>query len=406
MKRRIAILFDNFGPYHLARLKAAAEVFDLLAVEFGVSSSEYAWDQQNSEGFQRVAINESGSSGEMRAAVFAKRLDSLLSDFKPEVVFIPGWGSREALLVLQWCRKKQVPSVVMSDSTAWDEKRIPLKEWIKKQILKSYSSALVAGSPHCDYLVQLGFQRDRISLGYDVVDNDFFAKRVKEIKKSEVMFQGGAEKPYFLASARFIEKKNLSFLLRAYAIYRESSKTSTEESRLSAAHVPWDLVLIGDGPLRPDLSSVISEFQFEGCVQMPGFKQYAELPAYYASAGAFIHPSTTEQWGLVVNEAMAAGLPVLVSNRCGCASDLVKEGGNGWTFDPTDLAQLALLMGKMATDSSSRIMMGHRSREIIAEWSLSRFANGASEATEIALKNLKDQKSLLLKILLTVLAKR
>ncbi len=71
---------------------------------------------------------------------------------------------------------------------------------------------------------------------------------------------------------------------------------------------------------------------------LPGFKPYDELPVYYALANAFVHASTSEQWGLVVNEAIATGLPVIVSNRCGCAPELVN--GNGFTFDPTNEDEL------------------------------------------------------------------
>ena len=109
---------------------------------------------------------------------------------------------------------------------------------------------------------------------------------------------------------------------------------------------PWSLVLLGDGPLKSDLCRLISDLRLDACVHLPGFKQYHELPVYYGLASAFVHASTTEQWGLVVNEAMASGLPVLVSNRCGCAQDLVKEGVNGFTFDPCNVEQLAQLMLK------------------------------------------------------------
>ena len=81
---------------------------------------------------------------------------------------------------------------------------------------------------------------------------------------------------------------------------------------------------------------------------MPGFKQYHDLPAYYGLAGAFVHTSTVEQWGLVVNEAMAAGLPVLVSRNCGCAADLVQDGVNGFAFDPLDGDRMAALLTKVA----------------------------------------------------------
>jgi glycosyltransferase involved in cell wall biosynthesis len=145
------------------------------------------------------------------------------------------------------------------------------------------------------------------------------------------------------------------------------------------------LVLLGDGPLRPDLVRLISELGLQSCVLLPGFKQYDELPAYYALAGAFIHASTVEQWGLVVNEAMASGLPVLVSNRCGCAKDLVQENINGFTFDPNNIDQLSGLMVKISAGSFSRDAYGAASSRIIAGWNPDRFAQGLSQALQVAL---------------------
>jgi hypothetical protein len=119
---------------------------------------------------------------------------------------------------------------------------------------------------------------------------------------------------------------------------------------------------------------------------MPGFKQYDELPVYYGLAGAFIHASTVEQWGLVVNEAMASGLPVLVSNRCGCAADLVREGVNGFTFDPYNVEQLAQLMLKISAFSFPLSTFGASSREIIAAWGTFAFGEGLAEAVSSARK--------------------
>src|SRR5439155_11820127 len=113
---------------------------------------------------------------------------------------------------------------------------------------------------------------------------------------------------------------------------------------------------------------------------LPGFQQYDELPAYYGLASAFIHASTVEQWGLVVNEAMAAGLPVLVSERCGCAADLVEAGVNGFTFDPWQPEALARLMLKLAASETERLRMGGASRGIIANGSAERFGEGLEGA--------------------------
>src|SRR6185369_15110785 len=84
--------------------------------------------------------------------------------------------------------------------------------------------------------------------------------------------------------------------------------------------------------------------------------------------GAFVLASTSETWGLVVNEAMASGLPVIVSRRCGCARDLVAEGRNGFTFDPFDVESLTRQLQRMAAPDTDRAAMSRASREIIAHW--------------------------------------
>ncbi|MEI6082630.1 MAG: glycosyltransferase family 1 protein, partial [Verrucomicrobiota bacterium] len=386
---RVAILFDNFGPYHLARLRAASAACDVLAVEFGSSSAEYDWNASEAAGLKRVALNDRGSSHELSPEEFQRRLLKVLDEYQPDVLVVPGWGYRGALLALQWSLARKVPAVVMSESTAWDDVRKPIKEWVKRRIIGLFSSALVGGTPHRSYMEELDMHSDRIFLGYDAVDNSFFEAeglrlKAKSEKERELWEK---KKPYFLASARFIEKKNLFRLLKAYERYRRdaarlvegrASRVEGQTQQLSIGNeqpTPWGLVLLGDGELRSELEKLRSELGLESCVQMPGFKQYEELPGYYANAGAFIHASTTEQWGLVVNEAMASGLPVLVSNRCGCAADLVKDGVNGWTFDPSNEEQLAHLMLRISSDEDGRLKMGEKSREIIAEWGPERFAS-------------------------------
>ena len=219
------------------------------------------------------------------------------------------------------------------------------------------------------------------------MDNDYFAQRAIEIRDShlrpgyggqaafEIRKKYALPENYFLASARFIEKKNLPSLIIAYAEYREKWKGDT----------PWDLVLLGDGPLRETLNSQLSTLNLHSHVHLPGFKQYDELPVYYALANAFVHPSTTEQWGLVVNEAIASGLPVIVSDRCGCVPELVQ--GNGFTFNPMDEQELALLLLKMAKLShEERQKLADVSYTIAANFSPERFGEGLDRAASVALE--------------------
>ena len=400
----VAILFDNFGPYHLARLNAASSACDVLAVEFGSSSAEYEWKASESGGLKRVALNDRGSSHDLTIEEFKGRLFHVLDEYKPEAVLVPGWGYRGALMALGWGLVHRVPVICMSESTRWDEARNPLKEWIKRRIIGLFSSALVGGTPHRDYMAELGMPAARIFLGYDAVDNGFFAGKSEEL--------GNKKGPYFLASARFIEKKNLPRLLKAYAQYRKAtisaveSRGTRDEGQNQQSDPLWNLLLLGDGAMRLELENLRAELELEECVQMPGFKQYEELTSYYAQAGAFIHVSTTEQWGLVVNEAMASGLPVLVSNRCGCAADLVKEGENGWTFDPTNVEQMADLMLRISNDEETRVRMGVMSREIIAEWGPERFASGVKAAVQAALAAPRKKAGLMDRLILNVLTRK
>ena len=132
------------------------------------------------------------------------------------------------------------------------------------------------------------------------------------------------------------------------------------------------------------LNSQLATLNLHSHVHLPGFKQYDELPVYYAFAKAFVHASTTEQWGLVVNEAVASGLPVIVSNRCGCVPELVN--GNGFTFDPFDEHELAERLLRLALlPDDERKSLGDASCKIAADFSSERFGEGLEQAAQLAL---------------------
>jgi 1,2-diacylglycerol 3-alpha-glucosyltransferase len=374
---RIAVLFDNFGPYHIARLAAAGRECEILGVEAARKSEEYAWKPTSgAAGFRRETLAKQGTSAGADDTVLSARLDEVLSSFLPCALAIPGWSSRLACLALRWCLSHGVPAVLMSESQSIDEPRQRLKEWVKRRNLRAFGAALVGGRSHQEYAIQLGMPADRIFVGYDAVENEYFAQCAAVARANEAGVRRKLDLPsaYFLASNRFIPKKNLHFLLRAFARYRQQCSGR-----------PWDLVLLGDGPLRSEIKTLVAALGLTPNVRLPGFKQYGDLPAYYGLAGAFVHASTTEQWGLVVNEAMASGLPVLVSNRCGCAAELVLHGENGFQFNPTDETALAQMMVKIAEDDTLRAAMGRASSERIQEWGPDRFALGLTEAAACAL---------------------
>lgn len=374
---RIGIIFDNFGPYHQARLRAAAQVGEVTAIQVSERSAEYAWETEaGAIGVPVLTLFPAGASGAEIDREVVPKIGRALDECRPHVVFIPGWSGRAAFAALRWCVQNKVPAVAMSESTAWDEVRVGWKEAIKRRLVSLFSAALVGGHPHRDYMVELGMPSNRVFLGYDIVDNDYYATRAADsrARTAEVRARLALPENYFLASARFVVKKNLPLLLEAYARYRELASGG------------WPLVLLGDGPLREMLRLQIGRLGLERHVHLPGFRQYPELPSYYALAAAFIHASTVEQWGLVVNEAMASGCPVIVSNRCGCAVDLVREGENGFTFDPADKEALAQILHRVsAMEPAARDALGAASRQRIAQWGPARFAQGVEQASRAAL---------------------
>jgi glycosyltransferase involved in cell wall biosynthesis len=332
--------------------------------------------------------------GTLSCRSILSRVAAVLNEAKPQVVAVPGWSDRCSLAALWWCCSNAVPVVIMSDSTTYDFKRTWLKESLKRRLLKLCASGLVAGQPQTEYLEKLGFSPKNIFLGYDVVDNGYFSAKASEIRIQEpaLRTQHALPKNYFLASARFVPKKNLARLIEAYSLYR---KRWEAECRDAPYAEPWHLVLLGDGPLRDDLNGQIDDLGLRGKVITPGFKQYDQLPVYYALARVFILASTSEQWGLVVNEAMASGLPVLVSDHCGCAIDLVEPGVNGYCFDPYDVADIAAKMFQCSRGSSELAAMGQASVKHISGWGVERFASGLCEAALVALKSPKSSFSIL-----------
>ncbi len=375
--RRLCVQWPRFGPYHLARLAAAhRHLYErgvaLTGLETAGRDATYAWrSEQAPAPFHRVQVFPDRTFEALRPAEVHAGVTAALDRLRPDAVAVNSYSFPDARACLAWCRRHRRVAILMSDSKQDDAPRTAWRERIKALLVGQFDAALLAGTPQRAYLLHLGFPEHCVFLGYDVVDNDFFARGAAEARRRPAAWQDDlgvpAGRPYFLAVSRFLAVKNLDGLLRAYRQYR----------RHDAA--PWPLVLVGDGPERPRLEQAARDL--DGVV-FAGFRQIDALPGFYGHAGAFVHPALKDTWGLVVNEAMAAGLPVLVSERAGCAQDLVLEGENGFLFDPDDTAHLARLMQRMTAQETDRAAMGRRSQAVIAAWPLERFAEGLWQAAQ------------------------
>jgi glycosyltransferase involved in cell wall biosynthesis len=314
---RLIIHFARYGPYHHARLRAAHEVlspqgWEVIGLETAGQDATYAWDEsKGAGGGPRVVTAFPGRvHEEIRAAEYRQVLRPLLDSLRPDAMAIAGWGSGDARTCLDWCRRNQVRPIVMSETRAADGRRVWWKERIKRFLISRFDAALVGGESHRDYLVNLGMKPEHIAFGYNVVDNEYFEEECLKVRKSEGLKVGEeqlrernqvsgakeeddkapdvseitdhgspitAHSPYFLASNRFVERKNLSRLVEAYASYvrrgqgpevrgqetgvseeteGDCAQTSQIENHQSSIVNPsplWNLCLLGDGELKADL---------------------------------------------------------------------------------------------------------------------------------------------------------
>ncbi|EDY82839.1 glycosyl transferase, group 1 family protein [Verrucomicrobiia bacterium DG1235] len=382
--KSICVLWQSVGPYHLARLEAAYLYLkefgiELICLETAGSKGSLVKEAKKVETpYRRIQLFPDRVFEDISPTEMDRAVQDSLDELNPDAVATNSYFLPDTRSALRWCRRNARAAVTMVDSKEDDAPRVRWREFLKSIIVRQYNAALVAGKPHRAYLQKLGLKPECIYDGLDVVDNDFFADAAERARANPGSFSHLPglfdDEPYFLVSSRFIPRKNFDRLLSAYGNYRRESDR------------PWRLVILGDGRLRPELEGQIERDEIGG-VTFAGLRPLDEVSAYYAFAGALVHPAIVDQWALVVNEAMATGLPVIVSTGSGCYQDLVHPGKNGFHFDPSDVEGLTAALSQMASDETDRIKMGEESRRIVGEWPPARFARGLHDAAKFGVRS-------------------
>jgi len=397
--KRVCIQWPKFGPYHVARLSAAGEAakslgFEGIGLETAGRDLTYGFSAHSSSGCRRTTVYPEHALEELNPKRIRHGITAALNRLDPVAVGIMSYSFPDARACLKWCKDNRRIAILMSSSKEDDAQRRPWRERVKSVLVKGFDAALVGGTAQRSYLEQLGFSPSGIFRGYNVVDSRHFqegAERARANPGSYAHLPGLADRtPFFLASGRMIHRKNFVRLLNAYSQYRTSLDN------------PWRLVIVGDGPRRDALVKLIRSARIDG-VTLAGFRTYDEMPAYYGLASALVHPAVADQWALVVNEAMAAGLPVAVSSGCGCASDLVRNGENGFVFDPTDEDKLTHILKTLSLEPDRLQSMAKRSAEIISEWGPDLFGRGFVRALEYAMGRKRRSASIILSATLMML---
>jgi glycosyltransferase involved in cell wall biosynthesis len=458
--KSIGIVWAQFGPYHFARAAALQRLVgadNSVAFEIANRTSVYAWER--SELKVNVITLCPGALFEkapLPAVFLSARRELARAGVK--VCLIPSYYPLPLLAFLLAAKSLGIKAVMMNEGHAGTSRARGLAAWLKRRLVSLFDSALVGGEPQKRYAAALGLPDAKIFTGYDAVDNDYFTQKAAEIRErqSAVRHQYDLPQNYFLSLGRFVAKKNLATLIRAYHRFLQSDHrrgthlvmvgSGEEESSLRALCAELQLPVyqkIHSGAEKP--ASADSSFKdaaadvrrrkpdAESCeirrvtsaatgtrsvspetppgVHFYGFRQLGENPVFYALANAFILPSSCEEWGLVVNEAMACGLPVVVSQTAGCAEDLLppRESGigtalgaevsrdverlrlagqiraSGIAFDPGSVDELSRALILLDAHPNLRAEMSAQSRSIIGRFSCENFARNALLAVRAAM---------------------
>lgn len=396
---RCTLIWSDIGNYHAARTLSTTSLRNIavrvIEIRGQASFAEFRATDSAIGQLNPTSLRLSPPHDARRIRVALTRE---LEKQSPDVVFIPGWSAVEALVALQWTAKSGVASVIMSESTRHDDRRRLFKESVKRLIVSLADAAFVGGRAHAEYMNSLGMPDHRITYGYDVVDNLHFGRgaAIARVNAAKVRAELGLPERYFLCCARLIPKKNIGSLIEAYHSYRANSD-----------HEPWDLVIVGPGPMKDGLKEAADALGVGSTCHLVGPKSYSDLPAYYGLAQAFVIPSKVEPWGLVVNEAMASGLPIIASWMSGSVSELVQDGHNGFVVDPFDVASITDGLLRISRNDCDRKGMGAASEKIVQGWGLDRFAAGFESAAKLAVASPKRARpSVLNRLLLDVLINR
>lgn len=348
---KIALLTEIPAPYRIPLFNALAttpgiELEVLFLAErdprrqYPVYEHEFHFRRQILDGADLVARG--------RWVVLSRGTRRGLDHFDPDVVILGGWNQPAFWTGLRWARKRRRPVVLWVESTARDARNgNRLLERLRRRAVAAAAAFLVPGRAALEYVESLGVERERIVVAPNAVDLSIFTVEPE---------RGDRDDCTFLYVGRLSPEKGVDVLVRAF---RE---------------VPGRLVLAGAGPLEPQVRALA-----DGRVELLGHVARENLPALYARADCFVLPSRSETWGMVLNEAAAAGLPLVASEAAGGGYDLIEDGINGYRVPVDDVNALRDVLQKVAADPAWRKRAGERSRQLTAGYTGEAWAGAVSD---------------------------
>jgi glycosyltransferase involved in cell wall biosynthesis len=293
-------------------------------------------------------------------------------DYRPQAVVVHGYSHLTENVVIQASRSAGIPVLLRGESNLLRQRPALVrvgKRLALPLVMSRLAGALAIGTHNARYLEHYGVPRERIFLTPYAVDNAFFREQARAARTEARAWRAKLDIPsdhlVVLFVAKLIPEKACADLIRAMGSLRRRDVT---------------LVIAGDGPLRTDTEALAAGYPGLS-TRFLGFANQTRMPAVYALGDLLVLPSLSEPWGLVVNEAMNLGLPVIVSDQVGAAPDLVSSA-NGWVFPAGDIPALTAALREAISDRTALKRRGEASRARIAEWDIHHTVAGFERALE------------------------
>lgn len=333
------------------------------------------WDVDLLEGYRHVFLGERAkrrSIGGFWSLVCPEVWGEIRSG-RYDAVWLHGYAYAAYVLAFLAAKSCGLPVFIRSETqlrlhrAGW---RRRLRDGILGIAFRYVAGCLAIGSANRDYYRSLGVPEEKI---FDVpytVDNDRFiaAAKLTVEERRQVRAEYGLpqDRPVVLYASKLTRRKHPDDVVEAMAHLRDEGIQAT-------------LFLVGTGEMEAELHARVAVLGLNNVV-FGGFVNQSALPRVYAASDVFVLPAENEPWGLIVNEVMCAGLPVIVAEEVGCVPDLVRDGVNGKHMRAGDVSSLTAALRELLADADRRHAMGRASSAIIRRWSYAECVQGAKAA--------------------------
>ncbi len=378
----VAIITPNPTPYRVGLFRRIAQFEDIaLKVYFLTGDSPTRPWKVDLGGFEHEFLPEVSIPVGGKDKARYRINPSILSRFAerpPAVTVIAGYNHFTTQLAIIYSVLNGIPWCLMSESHIAKKRsrfKVAVKHLLLAPVLRTMSVAMVTGTLSRKYMESMGIPPERCFVVANTPDvtalKDAAARLAPERDKVRTRFGVGGKKT-ILFVGRLLEVKGVRVLFDAF------EKARTKRSDLA-------LLVVGDGAGRKTFEQ-LAESKGLWDAHFLGFRSQEELPEIYAAADLFVLPSLSEPWGVVVNEAMASGLPIVASDQVGAAADLVEDGQNGRVVAAGSADALAEAILDVFSNETRRKEMGERSSRIMNNWDYETSAMNFHAAIETALR--------------------